>query len=419
MVALLAVTVNFCRANWEAISRAGGNMAVFSAVLGMPDAGIDLLRDRFRGEIYGDDDLPDTASEQEPSIAPSPWPPPQVTEPETTLPPLTEPPTEDAGESKPATLPRIPTQYAAPVISENFAGYDTGSWIKWLNGYIKNDTTHEDEDVLEILDTPWATAFEDPAEPQVLIVHTHATESYEQYDRTIYDTRNTWRSTDNALNMVAVGDAMAEVLEQNGVAVLHDTTQHDYPSYNGSYERAAETIQEYLDEYPSIKVVLDLHRDAMQRDDAIVKAVATVEDKKVSQIMIIAACDDGTMDVPAWRENLRFAALFQEYMERDYPELTRPIFFCYRKYNMDMTPGSLLLEFGSNANTLEEALNAARMAGQALSNLIFDNVNHGEVTESTETDETDEIGETSETAQMDEAEEAAEIAEADETGQMQ
>jgi stage II sporulation protein P len=378
MVAFLAVTVNFCRANWEAISSAGENMAVFSAVLGMPDAGIDLLRDRFRGEIYGGEDPDDTAPDIVTPPSSSQWPPPQVTEPEISQPPVAEPPAESAEESKPATLPRIPALYAAPVISENFAGYESGSWLTWQNAYIKNDTTHEDEDVLEILDTPWATTFDDPAEPQVLLVHTHATESYEQYDREVYDTRNTWRSTDNALNMVAVGDAMAEVLEQNGVAVIHDTTQHDYPSYNGSYGRAAETIQDYLTEYPSIKIVLDLHRDAMQRDDAIVKAVSTVDGQKVSQIMIIAACDDGTMDVPNWRENLRFAALFQDYMERDYPQLTRPVFFCYRKYNMDLTPGSLLLEFGSNANTLDEALNAARMAGQALSNLILDNVLYGE-----------------------------------------
>ncbi|MDR2931597.1 MAG: stage II sporulation protein P, partial [Oscillospiraceae bacterium] len=149
-----------------------------------------------------------------------------------------------------------------------------------------------------------------------------------------------------------------------------DTTQHDYPSYNGSYERSAETIKAYLEEFPSIKVVLDLHRDAMQRDDAIVKPVAVINGKKAAQIMIIAACDDGTMGVPEWRENLRFAAAFQDYMEQEYHQLTKPVFFCYRKYNMDLTTGSLLLEFGSNANTLEEAMYSAEMAGEALSRLI-------------------------------------------------
>lgn len=174
--------------------------------------------------------------------------------------------------------------------------------------------------------------------------------------------------------MVAVGDAFAQVLEQNGIGVLHDTTQHDYPSYNGSYERSADTIRAYLEEYPSIKVVLDLHRDAMQRDDAIVKPVAVIDGRKAAQIMIIAACDDGTMGVPEWRQNLRFAAAYQDYMEQYYPGLTRPVFFCYRKYNQDLTTGSLLLEFGSNANTLDEAVYSATMAAQSLVHLIQDNI---------------------------------------------
>lgn len=346
-------------------------MAIASAVLGMPDSGLDVLRDRFRDAIYGDDELPDTIPDQ----GHQQWPPPQVAEehqPEASSPE----PEVSQEETTPKNLPRIPKKYAAPVISENFAGYDGGSWVKWRNGFLKNDTVHSDEDVLALLETPWPTKFSDPAEPQVLIVHTHATESYEKYDRDIYDTRNTWRSTDNADNMVMVGDAMQRVLEENGIAVLHDTTQHDYPSYNGSYERSAETIRAYLEEYPSIKVVLDLHRDAMQREDAIVKPVAVIDGKKAAQIMIIAACDDGSMGVPEWRENLRFAALFQDYMEQEHPQLTKPVFFCYRKYNMDLTTGSLLLEFGSNANTLEEAVYSAEMAGEALSRLILDNVRY-------------------------------------------
>jgi hypothetical protein len=110
------------------------------------------------------------------------------------------------------------------------------------------------------------------------------------------------------------------------------------------------------------------------------------------------------MNIPNWRENLRFAALFQDYMERDYPQLTKPVFFCYRKYNMDLTPGSLLLEFGSNANTLEEAINAARMAGQALSNLILDNVLYEDVA----VEEIDAYEETAEILSSDETDETME-----------
>lgn len=347
--------------NLEALHRAGQQMAMVSAALQMPDSGMALLEQRFRSELYGNWDK-DTHGISPPSQAAD-----------------SESPAakEESGAAREETgsqiRPNIPEKYAAPIISEDFSGRNNENMLPFLSGLVKNETTHEDGDVLAILEKGMPISFADTPEPQVLIVHTHATESFEQYDTEIYDTRNTWRSTDNNRNMVALGNAMAEVLEENGIGVIHDTTQHDYPSYNGSYERSAKTVKAYLEEYPTIKVVLDLHRDAMQRDDAIVKPVANIDGKKASQVMIIAGCDDGTMDMPDWRENLRFAGQLQEYIESQNPGLTRPIYFCYRKYNQDLTTGSLLIEFGSNANTLEEGVCAARLTGQALADLINDN----------------------------------------------
>ncbi|WP_368184211.1 stage II sporulation protein P, partial [Anaerotruncus rubiinfantis] len=136
-------------------------------------------------------------------------------------------------------------------------------------------------------------------------------------------------------------------------------------------ERSAETIKGYLKKYPTIKIALDIHRDGIQReDDLIVKPVVEVDGKKASQLMIITGSDDGTMNVPKWRENLRFAASVQDAIEQDFPGLTRPIFFCYRKYNMDLTTGSLLFEVGSNANTLEESKYTAGLIGQSIAKLL-------------------------------------------------
>ena len=379
VIAICAVLLpTFLRGRGTMLLKIGEQAALFSAAFSMPDAGLALLRERLRplppiygSELYEGSLKPEGAEE---TTRESAWPSPQTQATDQEKAPST-PSTPTANSPRRPVQPTdIPQEYAGPVIAENFAGYDEGAWVRWRNGYIKNDTRHNDEQVLAILEQEWATTFENIMEPQVLILHTHATESYELFDRDSYDTRNTWRSTDNTNNMVAVGDAMAAVLNENGIGVLHDTTQHDYPSYNGSYERSAETIKQYLADYPSIKVVLDLHRDAIQRADAIVKPVAMIEGQKAAQIMIIAACDDGEMGIPNWRENWRFAALFQDTMEQFYPELTKPAFFCYRKYNMDLTPGSLLLEFGSNANTLEEAVYSAQLAGQALSYLIWSNV---------------------------------------------
>ncbi|WP_308753782.1 stage II sporulation protein P [uncultured Anaerotruncus sp.] len=267
----------------------------------------------------------------------------------------------------------VPEKYRGRIVQENMAG-SGDSLIPYGAGLLRNYTEVPADEIQEIMEQGLNIRLEDTSAPQVLIFHTHATESYEPYDSENYDMRNTWRSTDNTKNMVAVGNALEKALRDAGIGVVHDTTQHDYPSYNGSYERSAETIKSYLEKYPTIKIALDVHRDAIQReDDLIVKPTVEVNGRKAAQLMIITGSDDGTMNVPAWRENLRFAASLQDAVEQDTPELTRPIFFCYRKYNMDLTTGSLLLEVGSNANTLDESVYTAELVGKSLARMLSEN----------------------------------------------
>ncbi|MDE5742514.1 MAG: stage II sporulation protein P [Oscillospiraceae bacterium] len=204
-------------------------------------------------------------------------------------------------------------------------------------------------------------------EPQVLIMHTHATESYEPYERDFYDSSFNSRTTDPNMNMAAVGDAIAEQLEAAGIAVLHDTTMHDYPSYNDSYDRSRETVQNILAENPSIKIVLDIHRDAIERESGErIAPVAEIDGKNAAQIMIISGCDDGTMDMPNYLKNFRFASLLQQQLESDYQGLTRPILFDYRKYNQDLTTGSILIEVGGHANSVDQAVYSGELIGKSL-----------------------------------------------------
>lgn len=207
--------------------------------------------------------------------------------------------------------------------------------------------------------------------PQVLIMHTHTTESFEPYERDAYDANFNYRTTDKTLNMVMVGDQIAEQLTAAGIGVIHSDTIHDYPSYTGSYARSAETVKAILAEYPSIKVVLDIHRDAIGGDGVIKQPVAEIDGKKACQVMIISGCDDGTMDMPNYMQNFRFASLLQQQMETDYPGLTRPILFDYRKYNQDLTTGSLLIEVGSHGNTLEQAAYAGELIGKSLARALL------------------------------------------------
>lgn len=210
------------------------------------------------------------------------------------------------------------------------------------------------------------------SEPQVLIYHTHATETYMPYDAGYYNSGDTERIPENPYNVRAVGDALEAELIAAGIAVLHDTTLHDSPSYRGAYDRSAETIQAALEEHPSIKVTLDIHRDGLMLNSSDkLKPTVTVEGKKAAQLMLV--CGTLTTDAlphPNWKQNLSFAAQLQQTLDNSYGELARPLSLVSARYNQYMTTGSLLVEVGSEGNTLEEATYSARLLGRALVELL-------------------------------------------------
>ncbi len=358
------------------LTAAGERLALLSALSELPDTAADLLEVRFSGaaipsapeaaDLPAAPDPPSAKPEAVSSSAPEEPPAP----PESSA----EPPTESSSDEKEKPAPpEIPAAYRGPMLEEDLSGIPSKNYLSLSPaGYLRNYTKLSFEDIEEVLQTPCAVSVGDNTQPQVLIYHTHATEAFERYDSDTYDTRNNWRSTDNNMNMVAVGNALAKSLEENGINVLHDTTQHDYPSYNGAYERSAQTIAGYREQYPTLQVLLDVHRDAIDRDGTLVRPVTTIDGKKAAQLMIIAPCDDGTMDIPNWRENLRFAAAIQSRAEQDFARLMRPVFFCYRKYNLDKTPASLLLEFGSHGNTLEECEYTASLVGKSIAAVLHE-----------------------------------------------
>ena len=208
-------------------------------------------------------------------------------------------------------------------------------------------------------------------EPQILIYHTHATESFEPYARDYYDLDFTCKSTDRTMNIVSVGDRICQQLDEAGIAYIHDTMVHDYPSYNGSYESSRETVLQILEEYPSIKICLDIHRDGIEREDGTRLAPVTqIDGKEAAQIMIISGCDDGTMNMPNYLQNFRFASLLQSQIESDWEGLTRPVLFDYRFYNQDLTRGSLLIEVGSHGNSIEQVQYTGELIGKSLVKLF-------------------------------------------------
>lgn len=205
-------------------------------------------------------------------------------------------------------------------------------------------------------------------EPQILIYHTHTTESYMMSEDQYYTNADEPRTTDEAKNVVAVGKKIAEQLEAAGYAVVHDTTVHDYPGFTGSYTRSAETVQAALEKYPSIKIAIDVHRDSISSGESDkVAPVVTVDGREAAQVMLVMGSETGSVTgYPNWRENLRLAMKLQYLFETNYPQFARSLLLRSTKYNQNLTTGSILIEMGSDANTLDQALYSGELVGKAL-----------------------------------------------------
>lgn len=242
--------------------------------------------------------------------------------------------------------------------------------MKSGNILVKN-TTGRNFDIAETLKSDSPLNPIDKEEISVLIFHTHTTETYQILDKPSFLKNFSPRSENEEINMIRVGKEIAEQLEQAGIGVIHDTQIYDH-KYSEAYDRSGKAVDGYLKKYPSIQVVLDVHRDAIQTSATTkIKPVTTINGKKAAQIMIITGCEGGNVtDFPDWEYNLRFALELQKTAEDMYPTLMRPLFFCNRKYNMYKTRCSVLLEMGSDANTLDEAAYSGRLIGSVLAKML-------------------------------------------------
>lgn len=202
-------------------------------------------------------------------------------------------------------------------------------------------------------------------EPTVLILHSHATESYEKEPG--YEETSPYRTLDTEYNMVSVGERVAQLLEAGGIRVIHDRTLHDYPSYNDAYGNARQTVADILDKNPSICLVLDLHRDAAEDVNGRQKvSTATVEGEECANLMLVMGSDSGGLSFPDWERNLALAVKLQAQLEQTYPGLCRPIKVVSGRYNQDLSTGALLIEVGTAGNTHAQALRAAEYLAEGI-----------------------------------------------------
>lgn len=207
-------------------------------------------------------------------------------------------------------------------------------------------------------------------QPKVLILHSHATESYTQTAQFSYAPSSAYRTLDTQHNMVRVGEALKEALENKGIGVIHDTTLHDHPSYNDAYINSREAAQQWLAKYPSISLVIDLHRDAAgESAKGQLNTVAVVDGESSAQLMIVVGSNAGGRMHPNWKENMALAAKLHAQLEKRFPGICRPISFRTERFNQDLSAGALLIEVGAAGDTLEEALVAAEALAEGIADL--------------------------------------------------
>ena len=270
------------------------------------------------------------------------------------------------GQEEVETVPVEETPLEAPEAADNgvpartLVPTDPSGYTVVGRAYISNTTEH----VLSVpaLQENFAAELT-PEEPQILILHTHGSESYTPAGDVDVVWSGNYRTTDSRYNVVAVGDAMAEVFAEAGISVLHDRTLYDYPSYNEAYDRSLAAIESYLAQYPSIRFILDIHRDAIADSDGNqYKVVSTVDgEETAAQMTLVVGSDGSGLPHPDWMENLKLAVALQQDILTEYPTLMRPILLRDSRYNQHATTGSLLVEVGAAGNSPEEAALAGRL----------------------------------------------------------
>lgn len=279
------------------------------------------------------------------------------------------PPAE--AEEETVTVPVEETPLDAPEVVDNGVTAKTlvptgpSGYTVCGRTYISNSTDYALSQ--QDLQLPFAAELTEE-EPQILILHTHGSEAYTPAEAEGIVWSGEYRTTDSRYNVVRVGDEMAAAFAEAGVSVLHDRTLYDYPSYTGAYDRSLSAIQSYLTQYPSIQIILDIHRDAVADSGGRqYKVVSALEDgTTAAQLTLVVGSDGSGLTHPDWMENLRLAVALQNQVLAEYPALMRPLLLRNSRYNQHAAAGSLLVEVGAAGNSPEEAALAGRLLAEQM-----------------------------------------------------
>lgn len=249
------------------------------------------------------------------------------------------------------------------IIREKLADYD----YMMKNFYSVHPTTTAGRDLMNAgdflsMDLSLET---DGENPQILIYHTHSQEEFSDYPE------------NPSATIVGVGAYLTELLEAKGYQVIHDTSVYDFRDgkldRSQAYTYALEGIMGVLQKYPSIEVVLDIHRDGVAEGT---RLVTEINGKPTARIMFFngtSQTPDGPIEYlpnPNRDANLAFSFQMQLKAAEQYPGFTRKIYLKGLRYNQHVRARTALIEVGAQTSTYEEARNAMEPLSELLCGVL-------------------------------------------------
>ncbi|MBE6937836.1 MAG: hypothetical protein E7460_04700 [Ruminococcaceae bacterium] len=239
-------------------------------------------------------------------------------------------------------------------------------YLEFGDIYIKNNTAYS-PDIEGLLQQPLTFS----EAPTVLIIHTHATECYTPTELDSYEVSEGDRCTDPGFSVVRVGDELTDALRAQGIRVIHDRTLFDGESYTGAYARSNAAVRAWLKKDPSIAVVLDIHRDALNAEGSTRYRLALeTASGDAAQMLILVGTDGSGANHPNWQSNLSLGLKLQRGLNEIAPGIVRPMLLTNGSYDQEVCPGALLIEVGANGNSLSDALVSAGYLGEVLGNIL-------------------------------------------------
>lgn len=214
--------------------------------------------------------------------------------------------------------------------------------------------------------------------PKILIYHSHSRESYRQDPANPYKEAfsEPFRTDDLNHSVVKIGEVLAQQLTARGIAVLHDSTNHEAGNYNASYEKSLQTLKKHMADHDSLQVFIDIHRNGYEvgsgkkPDDEVV----IINGERVAKLLVVIGTGEGIMggftEKPKWEENAKLAIKLTNKINELYPGLAKDVYYKTGRYNQHVSTNAILVEVGSNLTTHAEAERATKYLAEAISQII-------------------------------------------------